>query len=130
MTASHGTRSRTDKEMKWNAGPQFNTEASYFSIPTGVTCISQSSHWSSWAIPRQWNVSPGCLTAKCRLKRLGSPTTQSQGVLGHGMGAPRGAGQLHKWQAGASGAGGPSRGTGSMSCWLRMCKATEPSETS
>jgi len=22
--------------MKWNAGPQFNTEASYFSIPTGV----------------------------------------------------------------------------------------------
>jgi len=34
MIASYSIRSRIDKEMKWNTGPQFNTEASYFSIPT------------------------------------------------------------------------------------------------
>jgi len=34
MIASYSIRSRIDKEMKWNTGPQFNTESSYFSIPT------------------------------------------------------------------------------------------------
>jgi len=36
MIASYSIRSRIDREMKWNTGPQFNTEASHFSIPTGL----------------------------------------------------------------------------------------------
>jgi len=40
MTASYSIRSRIDREMKWNTGPQFNTEASYFSIPTPAKILA------------------------------------------------------------------------------------------
>ena len=43
MIASYSIRSRIDKEMKWNTGPQFNTEASYFSIPTELFEATQRS---------------------------------------------------------------------------------------
>jgi len=43
MIASYSIRSRIDREMKWNTGPQFNTEASYFTFlfQHGKMCSSQ-----------------------------------------------------------------------------------------
>jgi len=45
-------------EMKWNTGPQFNTEASYFSIPTDAIGIGDSNEVTDGALKqlfvRRW----------------------------------------------------------------------------
>jgi len=74
MMASHSIRSRIDKEMKWNTGPQFNAEASCFSVPTS----SQSSTLINMSVGSQGSSTLSTRNVSAMANRtVARPTTRA-----------------------------------------------------